>query len=199
MGGAVNGGRIYGTFHNMQIGTGNPADAGRAGYPDYLGRSVRSNDGEMDGRERRRPQRVFPNLANSPRPTWGSWLSGRSLCQRYRRPLRKGDARGQSRDGGNDRSTGIGTATLGVWSWTTTGCGRWRRIAALCRLAHESRQLLSAYTVNPATDHEPPIGKPGQRISGIARAGRHRYSQIALRVPKRSQDITPGAAQSLAG
>ena len=184
----------------MQLGTGNPADAGQGRLiPDYSVDQYAATMAKWMGASAADLNVVFPNLANFPRPTWGSWLSGRSLCQRYRRPLRKGDARGQSRDGGNDRSTGIGTATLGVWSWTTTGCGRWRRIAALCRLAHESRQLLSAYTVNRATDHEPPIGKPGQRISGIARAGRHRYSQIALRVPKRSQDITPGAAQSLAG
>jgi uncharacterized protein (DUF1501 family) len=29
MGGATLGGKIYGTFHNMQVGAGNPADAGQ--------------------------------------------------------------------------------------------------------------------------------------------------------------------------
>lgn len=65
MGGAVRGGRIYGAFHNMQVGTGNPADAGQGRLiPDFsvdqyaatLARWVGANAADLNV--------VFPNLRN---------------------------------------------------------------------------------------------------------------------------------------
>ncbi|MEP7246820.1 MAG: DUF1501 domain-containing protein [Gammaproteobacteria bacterium] len=65
MGGAVRGGRIYGTFHNLQIGSGNPVDAGQGRLiPDFsvdqyagtLSRWMGANSGDLTV--------VFPNLSN---------------------------------------------------------------------------------------------------------------------------------------
>ena len=61
MGGAVAGGKIYGTFHNMQVGAGNPVDAGQGGsfrtysVDQYVGNAV-----EVDGREPRGPCDIPP-------------------------------------------------------------------------------------------------------------------------------------------
>ncbi len=65
MGGAVQGGKIYGTFHNMQVGAGNPADAGQGRLiPSYsvdqyaatLSKWMGANAGDLNS--------VFPNLHN---------------------------------------------------------------------------------------------------------------------------------------
>ncbi len=65
MGGAVRGGRIYGNFHNMQIGSGNPADAGQGRlipaisvdqYGATLSKWMGASAGDLNT--------VFPNLKN---------------------------------------------------------------------------------------------------------------------------------------
>jgi len=65
LGGAVQGGKIYGQFQNMQIGSGNPADAGQGRLiPDFsvdqyaatLSKWMGANDAELGS--------VFPNLHN---------------------------------------------------------------------------------------------------------------------------------------
>jgi len=65
VGDAVNGGRMYGTFHNLQVGAGNPADAGQGRlipdisvdqYAATFSRWMGANLGELNT--------VFPNLKN---------------------------------------------------------------------------------------------------------------------------------------
>lgn len=65
MGGAVQGGKIFGSFHNMQVGTGNPLDAGQGRlipgysvdqYAATLSRWMGANDSDLNT--------VFPNLTN---------------------------------------------------------------------------------------------------------------------------------------
>lgn len=65
MGGAVQGGKIYGTFHNMQVGTGNPSDAGQGRlipgtsvdqYAATLSKWMGASPAELNT--------VFPNLHN---------------------------------------------------------------------------------------------------------------------------------------
>ncbi len=65
MGGATLGGKIYGTFHNMQVGAGNPADAGQGRlipgtsvdqYAATLAKWMGANATDLDT--------VFPNLHN---------------------------------------------------------------------------------------------------------------------------------------
>jgi uncharacterized protein (DUF1501 family) len=67
MGGATQGGKIYGTFHNMQVGAGNPADAGQGRlipaysvdqYAATLSKWMGANASDLNG--------VFPNLHNFP-------------------------------------------------------------------------------------------------------------------------------------
>jgi uncharacterized protein (DUF1501 family) len=67
MGGATLGGKIFGTFHNMQIGAGNPADSGQGRLiPSYsvdqyaatLSKWMGANATDLDS--------VFPNLHNFP-------------------------------------------------------------------------------------------------------------------------------------
>jgi uncharacterized protein (DUF1501 family) len=67
MGGATLGGKIFGTFHNMQIGAGNPADSGQGRLiPSYsvdqyaatLSKWMGANASDLDS--------VFPNLHNFP-------------------------------------------------------------------------------------------------------------------------------------
>ena len=65
LGGAVKGGRIYGTFHNMQIGTGNPADAGQGRLiPDYSVDQYAATLSKWMGASATDMNVVFPNLAN---------------------------------------------------------------------------------------------------------------------------------------
>ncbi len=65
VGGAVQGGQIYGTFHNLQVGVGNPDDAGQGRlipaysvdqYAATLARWMGATPGDLNA--------VFPNLAN---------------------------------------------------------------------------------------------------------------------------------------
>ena len=67
MGGAVQGGKIFGTFHNMQVGAGNPADAGQGRlipsfsldqYAATLSKWMGASPTDLNG--------VFPNLQNFP-------------------------------------------------------------------------------------------------------------------------------------
>jgi uncharacterized protein (DUF1501 family) len=65
MGGAVKGGRIYGTFHNMQVGAGNPADAGQGRLiPDYSVDQYAATLSRWMGASNADLNVVFPNLAN---------------------------------------------------------------------------------------------------------------------------------------
>ena len=65
MGGVVKGGRIYGTFHNMQIGTGNPSDAGQGRLiPDYSVDQYAATLSKWLGASAADLNTVFPNLAN---------------------------------------------------------------------------------------------------------------------------------------
>jgi uncharacterized protein (DUF1501 family) len=65
MGGAVKGGRIYGTFHNMQVGAGNPADAGQGRLiPDYSVDQYAATLSRWMGASSADLNVVFPNLAN---------------------------------------------------------------------------------------------------------------------------------------
>lgn len=72
LGGAVQGGKIYGTFHNMQIGAGNPADAGQGRlipaisvdqYAATLSKWMGASAGELNT--------VLPNLHNFPQTDLG--------------------------------------------------------------------------------------------------------------------------------
>jgi uncharacterized protein (DUF1501 family) len=65
VGGAVSGGRIYGGFHNMELGAANPADAGQGRLiPDHsvdqyaatLAKWMGASDADLDA--------IFPNLQN---------------------------------------------------------------------------------------------------------------------------------------
>lgn len=65
MGGAVHGGKIYGTFQNMQVGAGNPSDAGQGRlipaysvdqYAATLSKWMGANSSDLNS--------VFPNLQN---------------------------------------------------------------------------------------------------------------------------------------
>ena len=65
MGGAVKGGSIYGTFHNMQIGSGNPADAGQGRLiPDVSVDQYAATMAKWMGASAADLNLVFPNLAN---------------------------------------------------------------------------------------------------------------------------------------
>ena len=65
MGGAVKGGRIYGTFHNMQVGSGNPADAGQGRLiPDYSVDQYAATLAKWMGANAAELNIVFPNLPN---------------------------------------------------------------------------------------------------------------------------------------
>ena len=65
VGGAVKGGNIYGTFHNLQVGAGNPVDAGQGRlipaysvdqYTATLAKWMGATSGDLNT--------VFSNLAN---------------------------------------------------------------------------------------------------------------------------------------
>ncbi len=65
VGGAVSGGRIYGSFHNMELGAANPADAGQGRliphysvdqYAGTLAKWMGASDADLDA--------IFPNLQN---------------------------------------------------------------------------------------------------------------------------------------
>jgi uncharacterized protein (DUF1501 family) len=65
MGGAVKGGKIYGTFHNMQVGAGNPADAGQGRLiPDISVDQYAGTMARWMGASSADLNVVFPNLAN---------------------------------------------------------------------------------------------------------------------------------------
>jgi len=65
MGGAVHGGKIYGTFHNMQVGAGNPADAGQGRLiPDISVDQYAATMAKWMGASSADLNVVFPNLAN---------------------------------------------------------------------------------------------------------------------------------------
>ena len=65
VGGAVKGGKIYGSFHNMQVGTGNPADAGQGRLiPDYSVDQYAATLAKWMGASAGDLNAVFPNLAN---------------------------------------------------------------------------------------------------------------------------------------
>ena len=65
MGGAVKGGRIYGTFHNMQLGTANPLDAGQGRLiPDFSVDQYAATLSKWMGASSADLNVVFPNLAN---------------------------------------------------------------------------------------------------------------------------------------
>ena len=65
MGGAVNGGRIYGSFHNMQVGAGNPADAGQGRLiPGYSVDQYGATLARWMGAGASDLPVVFPNLQN---------------------------------------------------------------------------------------------------------------------------------------
>jgi uncharacterized protein (DUF1501 family) len=72
MGGAVKGGQIVGTFHNMQVGTGNPLDSGQGRlipaisvdqYAATMAKWMGANAADLAV--------VFPNLANFPQTDLG--------------------------------------------------------------------------------------------------------------------------------
>jgi uncharacterized protein (DUF1501 family) len=65
LGGAVAGGKIYGTFHNMQLGAGNPADAGQGRLiPSYAVDQYAATLGKWMGATAAELATVFPNLVN---------------------------------------------------------------------------------------------------------------------------------------
>lgn len=65
MGGAVKGGKIYGTFHNLQVGAGNPADAGQGRLiPDISVDQYAGTMARWMGASSADLSVVFPNLAN---------------------------------------------------------------------------------------------------------------------------------------
>jgi uncharacterized protein (DUF1501 family) len=65
MGGAVKGGKIYGTFHNMQVGAGNPLDAGQGRLiPDYSVDQYAATMAKWMGASASDLNVVFPNLVN---------------------------------------------------------------------------------------------------------------------------------------
>jgi len=65
LGGAVKGGKIYGTFHNMQIGSGNPADAGQGRLiPDFSVDQYAATLSKWLGASTADLNTVFPNLGN---------------------------------------------------------------------------------------------------------------------------------------
>jgi uncharacterized protein (DUF1501 family) len=65
MGGAVLGGKIYGTFHNMQVGAGNPADAGQGRLiPDQSVDQYAATLSEWMGASPTDLATVLPNLQN---------------------------------------------------------------------------------------------------------------------------------------
>jgi uncharacterized protein (DUF1501 family) len=72
MGGGVKGGKIYGTFHNMQIGAGNPADAGQGRLiPDISVDQYAATMAKWMGASAADLNVVFPNLANFPQTDLG--------------------------------------------------------------------------------------------------------------------------------
>ena len=96
MGGGVVGGKIYGTFHNMQVGAGNPVDAGQGRLiPAFVGRSVRRHAVEMDGGERDRPVDGLSQSrrTSAVRPTSASWAEGQGQYQRRLKRVRSRGAR----------------------------------------------------------------------------------------------------------
>jgi uncharacterized protein (DUF1501 family) len=65
LGGAVNGGKLYGTFHNMQVGAGNPADAGQGRLiPDFSVDQYAATLAKWMGASGAELNTVFPNLPN---------------------------------------------------------------------------------------------------------------------------------------
>lgn len=65
MGGAVKGGKIYGTFHNMQLGAGNPLDAGQGRLiPDISVDQYAATLSKWMGASSADLNVVFPNLGN---------------------------------------------------------------------------------------------------------------------------------------
>ncbi len=65
MGGAVIGGKIYGNFHNMQVGAGNPADAGQGRLiPDFSVDQYAATLSKWMGASSRDLSAILPNLAN---------------------------------------------------------------------------------------------------------------------------------------
>jgi uncharacterized protein (DUF1501 family) len=65
MGGAVKGGKIYGSFHNMQVGAGNPADAGQGRLiPGYAVDQYGATLAKWMGATATDLNIVFPNLQN---------------------------------------------------------------------------------------------------------------------------------------
>jgi uncharacterized protein (DUF1501 family) len=65
MGGAVQGGKIYGTFHNMQVGAGNPLDAGQGRLiPDISVDQYAATMAKWMGASAADLNVVFPNLGN---------------------------------------------------------------------------------------------------------------------------------------
>ena len=65
VGGAVKGGTIYGTFHNLQVGAGNPVDAGQGRLiPDYSVDQYAATLARWMGATPADLNTVFPNLAN---------------------------------------------------------------------------------------------------------------------------------------
>jgi uncharacterized protein (DUF1501 family) len=67
MGGATRGGKIFGTFHNMQVGAGNPADAGQGRLiPSYSVDQYAATLSKWMGANASDLNTVFPNLPNFP-------------------------------------------------------------------------------------------------------------------------------------
>jgi uncharacterized protein (DUF1501 family) len=65
MGGATVGGKIYGTFHNMQVGAGNPVDAGQGRLiPLYSVDQYAATLSKWMGANATDLNAVFPNLHN---------------------------------------------------------------------------------------------------------------------------------------
>jgi uncharacterized protein (DUF1501 family) len=65
VGGGVVGGNIYGSFHNMQIGAGNPVDAGQGRLiPAYSVDQYAATLAKWMGASPADLTTVFPNLAN---------------------------------------------------------------------------------------------------------------------------------------
>ena len=76
MGGATLGGKIYGTFHNMQVGAGNPVDAGQGRLIPTYSASISTRRRWPSGWARRRETSIpcsRTSPISAPRRTWGSW------------------------------------------------------------------------------------------------------------------------------
>jgi uncharacterized protein (DUF1501 family) len=67
MGGAIHRGKIYGTFHNMQVGASNPADAGQGRLiPSYSVDQYAATLSKRMGANASDLNSVLPNLPNFP-------------------------------------------------------------------------------------------------------------------------------------